>query len=75
MSGLANTVFKGAAKLYQRSVAKRLGAAGLKYEDLIIEDSEMKKGLSRTSAETQLDRWPTLFDLNYCISRVFFFNS
>jgi len=56
MSGIASKVFGTVAKGYQGIVASRLGAMGLKYDDLMIEGGDLEKALGRTAPDVTYER-------------------
>jgi hypothetical protein len=56
MSALANSAFKAVSKVYKGIMASRLGAVGLKYEDLMIEVDDVEKSLKRIDHETLVAR-------------------
>ena len=56
MSGIVSKVFGTVAKGYQGIVASRLGAMGLKYDDLMIEGGDLEKALGRTAPDVTHDR-------------------
>ena len=56
MSALANSAFKAVSKVYKGIVASRLGAVGLKYEDLLVEVDDVEKSLKRIDPETLVAR-------------------
>ena len=49
-------VFKQVSKVYKGIVGARLKAAGLKYDDLVLETADFQKAMSRTTADVQEDR-------------------
>ena len=56
MSGIVKKVIGMAAMQYQKIVAKRLAASGLKLEDLYVETEDVEKALSRIPADVLLER-------------------
>jgi len=55
-TGVFNTVMNVAAKQYQKVLGARLAAAGLRYDDLLIETEDVQKALDRISNEEKLQR-------------------
>jgi len=51
------TILAPFAKFYKKILASRLGAYGLKYDDLLIETDDMKKALNRVPREDQISRF------------------
>lgn len=56
MSAVFKGVFSMVAKQYQGIVASRCAAIGVKYEDLLVENEDMEKALSRIPQEVKIQR-------------------
>ena len=55
-SGVFNTVMNVAAKQYQKVLGARLAAAGLRYDDLLIETDDVLKALDRIPKQEKIER-------------------
>lgn len=55
-TGLFNTVMGVAAKQYQKMLGARLAAAGLRYDDLLIETDDVLKALDRIPPQELVER-------------------
>ena len=56
VSGVLNTFVGVAAKQYQKVLGARLAAAGLRYDDLLIETDDVMKALDRIPKDEKLER-------------------
>ena len=69
---LFKKVFETVAVKYRASFAKKLNVYGLRYDDILLEDDDVQKALSRLSPEVQFARFVVIpgwwFIFPFCFS-------